>query len=116
MDMAAARTSVIVASAIVELSGLTSTAKRAAAGSSSCKSPRCLAASSRHGDDAGDITARLVKAGDETSLDRVPADLEDDRNCRGRSLGRKCRWCAGRSSDYGNSALNQFGCELRSRS
>src|SRR5262249_14180474 len=41
-----------------------------------------------HGDDASDVTARLVEASDETSLDRVPTDLEDDRNCRGRSLGR----------------------------
>src|SRR6516165_7006118 len=47
MDIAAARAPVIVASAIVELFGLTSTAKRAARGSTSCKSPSSLPASSR---------------------------------------------------------------------
>src|SRR5262249_45601870 len=47
MDIAAVRTSVIVVSEIMELFGLTSTAKRAAPGSSSCKRPSCLAASSR---------------------------------------------------------------------
>src|SRR5262249_19617155 len=43
----------------------------------------------------------------------APADFEDDRNCRGRRLGHKGRWCVGRSGDHGNPASNQFGCQFR---
>jgi hypothetical protein len=39
--------------------------------------------------DAGRIAARPGKAGDETHSHRVIADAEDDRDRRGRSLGRK---------------------------
>src|SRR5262249_58392923 len=66
-----------------------------------------------HRGDAGDVTPRLVDGSDESSPDRVSADLEDDRNCRSRGLGHKCCWCVGRRGDDGNSALNQFGCQLR---
>jgi hypothetical protein len=55
----------------------------------------------------------LVEASDETSPDGVPADFEDDRNCRGRRLGHKSRWCVGRSGDHGNLASNQFGYQFR---
>ena len=41
--------------------------------------------------DAGRVAARPVEAGDKTKLDRVVADDEDDRNRRGRSLGRERR-------------------------
>src|SRR5262249_16981787 len=66
-----------------------------------------------HRGDAGDVTPWLVDGSDESSPDRVSADLEDDRNCRRRGLGHKCCWCVGRRGDDGNSALNQFGCQLR---
>src|SRR5262249_15055823 len=33
-----------------------------------------------HGADTGDVAARLIEAGDETSLDRVAAHAEDDWN------------------------------------
>src|SRR5262249_688053 len=36
-----------------------------------------------------------------------------DRNCRGRRLGHKSRWCVGRSGDHCNPASNQFGYQFR---
>src|SRR5262249_32092967 len=107
---AAARTSVTVVSEIVELFGLTSTAKSCGSRQQFVQEPKLLSRKLKvHGGDAGDVTAWLVEASDETSPDRVAADLEDDRNCRGRSLGRKRTWCIGRRGDDSNSALNQFG-------
>jgi hypothetical protein len=41
--------------------------------------------------DARHISARPVEAGNEPKLDRVDADIENNRNRRGRRLGRKCR-------------------------
>ena len=39
--------------------------------------------------DAGRVAARPGKAGDQTKLDRVLRDAEDDRNRRGGSFGRE---------------------------
>ena len=41
--------------------------------------------------DARRVAARPVEAGDKTELDRVVADDEDDRDRRGRRLGRERR-------------------------
>ena len=66
-----------------------------------------------HGADTGDVAARPVEAGDETSLDRVAAGAEDDRNCRGRGFGRECRWHAARCGDDGHPAADQIGRQFR---
>ena len=62
-----------------------------------------------HGTDTGDVAARSIEAGDETSLDRIGAGQEHDRNCRGRSLSRECRCDAARRGDYGHPAACQVG-------
>ena len=41
--------------------------------------------------DSGDVAARPVEAGDEADPDRVAAEREDNRNRRGRGLGRERR-------------------------
>ena len=41
--------------------------------------------------DACQVAARPGEAGDQTKPDRVVADSENDRNCRGCRLGRQCR-------------------------
>ena len=61
---------------------------------------------------ARDVAARTVKAGNEAELNRVGARLEDDRDCRGRRLGRKRRRSAGRGN-YGHLTLNQVGRQRR---
>ena len=66
---------VIMVSA-VRIVGIDSTAKRAAPGTSSCSSPSRFGHELRvHGNDAGDVAARPVEAGDETQPDRVAAEL-----------------------------------------
>jgi hypothetical protein len=46
-----------------------------------------------HGGDASEITARSVEARDQTKLDRVSGDREDNRDRRTGCLGRRCsRW------------------------
>ena len=40
--------------------------------------------------DAGRVTAGPGEAGDKTKPNRVFADTEDDRDCRGSSFGRDC--------------------------
>jgi hypothetical protein len=58
------------------------------------------------------VAARSVQAGDKSKRDRVEPKLEDDRNCRGRGLGRKCRGCAGRGN-HGDLSANQLGRQRR---
>ena len=63
-----------------------------AVGTTSCSSSsRFGPTSSVQGGHARDVAARPVEAGDKSELDRVAADLEDNRNCRGRRLCRQCR-------------------------
>jgi hypothetical protein len=61
---------------------------------------------------AREVTARPVQGGDESKRDWIEADLEHDRNGRGRRLCRKRR----RSGSGGNQAyltLNQIGRQCR---
>jgi hypothetical protein len=51
----------------------------------------------RHQSDTCRVPARVAEAGDEASRDRINAEIEDDRNGRGRRLDRKCRRRADRS-------------------
>ena len=62
--------------------------------------------------DAGRIAARPGKAGDQTQLDRVFADAEDDRDRRGRSFGRKRSRIGGRG-DHGHATADEVGHERR---
>src|ERR1700737_2408384 len=55
---------------------------------------------------ARDIATWAVKAGDEAEPDWVAGAFEDDRNCRGRRLCRKCRRSSGRGN-HGHLAMNQ---------
>ena len=61
--------------------------------------------------DAGRVAAGLGKTGDKTHLDRVCADAEDDRNCRGRSFGRKRSRIAAGRGDNGHVAADEIGHE-----
>jgi hypothetical protein len=56
--------------------------------------------------DAGRIPPRPGETGDQTQLDRVFGDAEDDRDRRGRSFGRKCSRSAGRG-DHGHATANE---------
>jgi hypothetical protein len=58
------------------------------------------------------FATRLVEAGYEARLDRVDAEEEDDRNCRGRRLGGECRRRAV-GDNHGHLPTNQFGREIR---
>src|SRR2546422_11508111 len=72
------------------LAGLTSTAIRTALGHQlvqQCQSLRTQLSCEKI--DAGQVSPRPGEAGDETELDGVFADAEDDRNSRGRSFGGK---------------------------
>src|ERR1700730_3676044 len=60
---------------------------------------------------AREITARMIKAIDETNLDRVGAEHENDRDClRGPFCGKR-RWGPTRRSDHGHRTANQFSCK-----
>src|SRR6516162_9141259 len=82
----------ILRASVLRLFGLSSTAKRTALGSSSCKSPSRLVPSSAY---------------------RVCPDTKNDRNCRGGGFGRECGWCAGRRGDHGHSTLHQIAHQFR---
>jgi hypothetical protein len=60
----------------------------------------------------GHVAARLAKAGDQSTLDRVIRYLEDDRNRRGRRLGSECRREAGKRN-HAHLATNQIGGQRR---
>ena len=58
------------------------------------------------------VAARLRKAGDEAELHRIGGTAEDDRNRRGRCLGRDRRRGAGRG-DHGHLSAHQIGRQCR---
>ena len=58
------------------------------------------------------VATRPVKAGDEAERDWVNADLEDNRNDRGRRLCRNCRRSAGRSN-HGHLTMDQISNHRR---
>src|ERR1700681_1945280 len=68
---------------------------------------------SAHGSDTGDVAARSVQAGDDTSLDRVPGCVEDDRNRRGQSFGCEYRWLAACCDDGAAPPADQIGREFQ---
>jgi len=59
------------------------------------------------------IAARLGEAGDETQLDRIFVDEEDDGNRRGCGLGCQRRHRASGRSDHGDLLADQFGRQRR---
>src|SRR5262249_17993388 len=61
----------------------------------------------------GGMAAGAGEAGDETSLDRIEAAAEDDRNGRGRGFGRECRRCEVWRDDDGYPAADQIGRQFR---
>src|SRR5207253_8393209 len=63
--------------------------------------------------DAGRVTARPGEAGDETKLDRVVTDAEDNRNRRGRGLGREGSVVAGGRGDDGHATPDQVSHQRR---
>ena len=63
--------------------------------------------------DAGRVAARPGKAGDQTQLDRVFADAEDDWDRRGRSFGRWRSKVAARRGDNGDATADEVGHERR---
>ena len=89
---AADSTSPNVVSIVEASDGLTSTATPVAAGHQLTQylQPLCRQLVIEK-IDAGQISARPGETGDKTKLDRVFADDENDRNCRGRRLGRQRR-------------------------
>ena len=66
-----------------------------------------------HGDDTGDVAARLIEACNQTRLNRVTAEAEHDRNRRGRGFGRERRWRAAHRGDDKHLAADQIGCHFR---
>src|SRR6516165_5968756 len=63
--------------------------------------------------DAGQVSARPGEAGDETELDGVFADAEDDRDRRGRSFGGKRSSVAGWRGDNGDTTTHEVSHERR---
>ena len=62
--------------------------------------------------DAGRVAARPREAGDKTKLDWIVAGAEDDRDCRGRSFGRKCGHNALRR-DHSHTTADQVSHQRR---
>src|SRR5262245_48086805 len=87
--------------------GLTSSPKRLAAGSSSRSNPSCLGANSLN----RKLTPVALPPGrdarDETEIDRVFGDAENDGKACGRSLCCECRRGA-HGNDHGHLAAQQF--------
>ena len=63
--------------------------------------------------DAGQVSPRPGEADDETELDGVLADAEDDRDRRGRSFGSKRSSVAGWRGDNGHATTHEFSHERR---
>ena len=94
--------------------GLTSTATRVAAGTSSRRSSSRFAANSASEKiDPCQVAARPGEAGDKTKPDRVFGDGEDDGDRRGCRLGRQRRSGASGRDDHGDLSANQIGRQLR---
>ena len=56
---------------------------------------------------ARDVSARTTEAVDETQLDRIGAEPENDRNCRSRRLGGQRRPSRADRDDHGDATLNK---------
>jgi hypothetical protein len=92
------------------LAGLTSTATRAAPGTSSTQEFQALCHQlSRKKIYTRQVAAWPSEAGDKASPDRVIAEAENNRDRRGRSLGCKHRRGASERDEYGNLSVNKFG-------
>jgi hypothetical protein len=63
--------------------------------------------------DSGRVAARPVEAGDETKLDRVHSNAKDDRDRRGRGLGRERRRVAAGRGNERHAAAHEVGHQLR---
>jgi hypothetical protein len=63
--------------------------------------------------DPGQVAAGPGKARDETSSDRVVADVENDRNGRGCCLGRERRQVPPEGGDHCDAAANEIGGQRR---
>src|SRR5262245_49950393 len=104
----------LVKASVLRLFGLSSTAKRAALGSNSCKIPSRLVPSSAFMEL---IPVKLppgrLRLANETDFDRVRPDTKDDRNCRRDSFRCECGWCARRGGDHGHSTLHQIAHQFR---
>jgi hypothetical protein len=61
---------------------------------------------------ARDVAARPVEARDKADLYRVRTRGEDDRDCRRRSLCRKCRGCVPRCSDDRHAVAKEIGHQI----
>ena len=104
---AAGFTSLNVASVIAALTGLTSTATRAAAGTSSRRSSSRLATNSTVKIiDTCQVAARPGKAGDKTKPNRVFGDDEDDGDGCGCRLGRESRRRTSGRGNHGDLSTN----------
>jgi hypothetical protein len=68
---------------------------------------------SRQKIDAGRVAAWPAKAGDQTKLDRVFGNAEDDRNRRGGSFGREGSSGEARRSDHGHTTADEVSHEGR---
>ena len=62
---------------------------------------------------AGRVAARPGKAGDQTKLDRVLREAEDDRNRRGGSFGRAGTIAEAGCSDHGHTTADELSHERR---
>jgi hypothetical protein len=58
---------------------------------------------------AREVAAWSAQAGDKSKFDRIARYVEDDRNRRGRRLGRECRGRATAGEHYGHLAAHQIG-------
>src|SRR5215510_291138 len=105
MTRAASGTYRNVDSALEALAGLTSTARRTAFGTNSCRRPSRLAAIS--------TLKILMPGGNATGLNRVFADAENDWNRRSSDLGGKRRRVAAGCGNHGNAAANEVSHERR---
>src|SRR5262245_55772696 len=63
--------------------------------------------------DAGRVAARPGKASDQTKLDRVFGDAEDDRNRRGGGFGREGTSGEAGCSDHGHTTADEVSHERR---
>jgi hypothetical protein len=63
--------------------------------------------------DAGRVSVRPRKAGDQTKPDRVVADAKDDRNRGRRSFGRLGSIVSSGRGDHGHATADQVGHEFR---
>ena len=111
MARAAASTSRNVVS-VGGTAGSTSTATLYAPGTSSRSSSSRFAANSPKVIDAGQRCRPAGRDWRQDQSDRVFADAEDDRDRRGRRLGRQRRSVA-EAGDHGDLPSNQIGCQLR---